>query len=97
MPKQTASHSSHPITQVVTSLGTLRQRCDVSWFQAFAFSNCNLCRRYTAAIGTFLALTVAPDEFAATHPFEPHLMSFGREHRWQGCAHCSPRHFAVKT
>ena len=34
------------------------------------------------AIGTFLALTPTPDEFAATHPFEPHMMSFGREHRW---------------
>ena len=39
-------------------------------------------RPYSEALGTFLALTTTPDDFAATHPFEPHVMSLGREHRW---------------
>ena len=34
------------------------------------------------AIGTFLGLTPTPDDFAAIHPFEPHLMSFAKAHRW---------------
>jgi len=34
------------------------------------------------ALGEFIGLTNSPDKFAATHPFEPHLMSLQSENRW---------------
>ena len=35
-----------------------------------------------AAVGSFVELTAAPEEFAAAHPFEPHIMDLRREQGW---------------
>lgn len=35
------------------------------------------------ALGEFVGLTTTPDLFASQHPFEPHLMSFQSESRWE--------------
>jgi len=34
------------------------------------------------AICTFLGINPVAEEFAALHPFEPHLLQLASEHRW---------------
>jgi hypothetical protein len=34
------------------------------------------------AVGSFVELTTTPEEFAAAHPFEPHIMDLRRERGW---------------